>query len=111
MKGFESVSGGWRSGFHGDSKQNFACTDLGESANNFRMADAALLEALAHKIQTAVNASGRCMVTLPAERATLAGLGGETELREWARRHHWTVVSHLGGEMIEFFRIRPGQIA
>ena len=82
----------------------------GSRANTSHMANPALLEALAHKIQIAINESGRCMLTLPAEVAVLNDeLGDENALHDWANRHSWTVVRHIGRDMIEFFRISPEQ--
>jgi hypothetical protein len=65
-----------------------------------------LLEALARKIQRAVNESGHYMATLPAELAVLHELS-EAGIHEFAARHGWTAVYHLHGEPIEFFKIVP----
>jgi hypothetical protein len=66
------------------------------------------LEALAQKIDTGMGEKGRYMVTLPAELAQLRAVG-EEGAHEFARRHGWSVVFHLGGEQIEFFKAVPGQ--
>lgn len=62
-----------------------------------------LLEALAHKIQNAVNETGHYMVTLPAELAVLHELR-ETGIHQFALKHGWTAVCHLHGDPIEFFK-------
>ncbi|GEM_PF-5308557 len=60
-------------------------------------------DALVHKIAAAVNETGRCNVTLPAELAVLHQLG-DAGIHEFAGRHGWTAIIHLGGEPIEFFK-------
>ena len=63
-----------------------------------------LLEALAHKIQKAMNESAHYMVTLPAELTALHELG-DAGIHEFAQRHGWAAVCHLHGQPIEFFKI------
>lgn len=65
-----------------------------------------LLAALAHKIATGINESGKYTVTHPAELEVLHKLNHE-QLHAFARQHGWTTVCHLDGQPIDFFKIVP----
>jgi hypothetical protein len=62
------------------------------------------LHALAHRIKVAVNETGRCLITLPAELSPLKALGLDA-LREFAAAHGWVAVPRLGWTQIEFFTV------
>jgi hypothetical protein len=66
--------------------------------------DDPLLHALARRIKIAVNETGRCLITAPAELAPLKALRLET-LRDFAASHGWTAVPRLGFTQIEFFAV------
>lgn len=58
------------------------------------------LESLAKRIEQGMRVQGRYFVSSPAE---LAQLGDLPHALEFARRRHWMLVPHLGGEYYEFF--------
>ena len=62
------------------------------------------LSALARRIQTRVNVTGRCLITLPAELAPLKALGPDG-LRRFAVGNHWNAVPRLGFTQLEFFAV------
>jgi hypothetical protein len=66
--------------------------------------DDPLLHALARRIKIAVNETGRCLITAPAELAPLKALRFEA-LCDFAASHGWTAVPRLGFTQIEFFAV------
>ena len=72
--------------------------------------DNPLLEALAKRIHVAVNETGRCLITSPAELTPLRALGANG-LREFAESHGWTAVPRLGFTQIEFFAVHLPRVA
>lgn len=72
--------------------------------------DDPLLHALARRIQMAVNETGRCLVTVPADLAPLKALGLD-RLRQFAARHGWTAVPRLGFAQVEFFAVHLPRVA
>ena len=72
--------------------------------------DDLLLQALASRIQVAVNEGGRCLITLPAELGPLKALGAEG-LRQFAASHGWTAVPRLGFTQVEFFAVHLPRVA
>ena len=72
--------------------------------------DDPLLQALAARIQAAVNETGRCLITLPAELSPLKALGMD-RLRQFAASHGWTAVPRLGFTQVEFFAVHLPRVA
>jgi len=66
--------------------------------------DDPLFHELAARIDTAVNTTGRCLITLPAELAPLKAMGMD-DLRYFAAGHGWTAVPRLGFTQLEFFAV------
>ena len=58
------------------------------------------LESLAKRMKQGMHRQGRYFASSPAE---MAQLGDLAHAMEFARRHGWMFVSHLGGENYEFF--------
>jgi hypothetical protein len=66
--------------------------------------DESILRALARRIQTSVNETGRCLFTTAADLAPLKALN-PADLQAFAKRHGWTVVPRLGFAQVEFFAV------
>jgi hypothetical protein len=66
--------------------------------------DDPLMNALARRIEIAVNETGRCLITMSSDLAPLKALGMDG-LRRFAASHGWTAVPRLGFTQLEFFAV------
>lgn len=69
-----------------------------------------LLHALALRIKIAVQETGRCLLTQPADLLPLRSLGAGP-LQHFAARHGLTAVPRLGFSQIEFFAVHLPRVS